>query len=97
MKKQKPNNSNDWESRFIKAYEDNGWFIASDDQKPIIDFISSELRREREKVLEEVKEIIGKNERHNKWVGCGKPEEACYVCNRNELRHELLSKINKLK
>ena len=85
-------NSNDWESRFIKAYEDNGWFIASDDQKPIIDFISSELQREREKVLEEVREII----ESSYWISGthfvvnGKQEKMV-------VKSELLSKIKDLK
>ena len=60
--------------------------------KMVKKFISSELQREREKVLEEVREII-KNcywISGNRFTVNGKQEKMI-------VKHELLSKINKLK
>lgn len=97
----KPNNSTDWESRlemfFKEINYDDGSFYWEKGKNLIKDFISSEFQRERDRTLEEVKEIINVYEPTN-WeemdIGY---EEACSNETRNELRHELLSKINKLK
>jgi len=81
MKKQKPNNSNDWESRFYEKWEkapdfhdpnthqnypaktlemlaDSGKIIKLSEVKS---FISSQLQRERERVIEEFAKIVDKS------------------------------------
>ena len=83
MKKQKPNNSND-----CKLYLDHTPVWAGDGfycSKCMLEFvpkkfISSEIQKEREKVLEEVREII-------------KTYEVKSIL---KFKHELLSKINSL-
>ena len=73
MKKQKPNNSNDWESRWkelrVKSYnlKTEKWqleplmFINEKSEKIFKSFISSELQRERERVIEEFAKIVDKS------------------------------------
>lgn len=119
MKQQKSNNSNDWSiflvDRFEKIrsliknikvaqYNKKGVNIGyKEGVDVVLDFISSELQQEREKVLEEVREIIknksgipiffkkeddmSENNPHFKAI--------CYYL--NQLRQELLSEINNLK
>ena len=104
MKKQKPNNSND-----CKLYLDHTPVWAGDGfycSKCMLEFvpkkfISSEIQKEREKVLEEVREMI-KLEGEDPDIkgtfiedkGTGTVENPVI---RNQLRKELLSKINSLK
>ena len=86
--KTKPNNS-DWQERFeieTSSYErQSGKKVTPAYYSICLDFISSELQREREKTLEEVEWIIvnldtGEGELFNKTI-----------------RHELLSKLNNLR
>ena len=99
MKKQKPNNSNDWREKFKDEFceDDRETIIGYEEAWRIIRFIeeeviSSELQREREKTLKEVREII----ENTNWISGthfvvnGKQEKMV-------VKHELLSKINKLK
>ena len=63
----KPNNSNDWQKRFDKEFSQKAQSTGTLDlydfyefgiYDDIKSFISSELKREREKVLEEVREVL---------------------------------------
>lgn len=86
MKKQKPNNSNGWEQSVeYWVYQASKGENIAECWQNIKKFISSELQREREKVLEEVIRILMNTK-----------GDAITIVSLKE-KFELLSKINKLK
>jgi len=94
----KPNNPNDWSSRFDKKFtrkclggKEKGqymdkWFVRETTAKELKNFISSELQRERERVIEEFAKIVDKY--YDKDLG---------TYDYKQIAEDFISEINSLK
>jgi len=88
-------NIKDWEKKFIEEYKNKGWFIASEDQKPIIDFIKDLISQSNQEILDRVeKEVIGKNEDWSRFIN---RDNQMRAVGRNRLKSSQRQKLEQLK
>jgi len=80
-----------------RAFSDGEENQAREDQKDILRLINEAIKQERDKTLKEVEGIIGEDEKLIPFTGKNKWAIYSEKVGRNQLRHELLSKLNNLR